>query len=52
MSRVICDKVSQSEREGLQDGSETCCDVWSVDCTLTKVSGAKVFFRSEQDGQD
>lgn len=52
MSEVICNKVSQSERDSLQDGSETCCDLWSVDGTLTKVSGAKVFFGSEQDEQD
>lgn len=30
-SGVICDRSSKSEKESLQDSSETCCDVWFED---------------------
>lgn len=40
-SGVICDRSSKSEKESLQDSSETCCDVWFKDGDTDKKTGGR-----------
>lgn len=47
----------KSEREVLQDASETCCDVWFVTVALTKRQKVELEvevaeLKTDQDGQD
>lgn len=59
---VICDKVSESERESVQDGSETVCAIWLGGCGADKeigrrggggrVENAAIFVGSVEYGQD
>lgn len=51
---------SKSQRKGLQDDCETCCDVWFGNCGPDKKTGggggvakdAKIWVGSHQDGLD
>lgn len=52
----LCES-SKSEKKGLKDGGETCCDEWLRDGGTDKKTGGgaedvQILIRNEQDGQD